>query len=57
VLVRVLREHGELDRARLAMLAEVRLWGPRRFRTALREAVDEGRVRRVSRGSYAPAER
>ena len=57
VLARVLSEHGELERDRLAVLAEVRLWGPRRFHTALREAVDEGRVRRVSRGSYAPADR
>lgn len=39
------RAHGEIDRAYLAQLVGARYWGPGRFRTALRQAIAEGRVR------------
>jgi MFS family permease len=52
----VLAEHGQCDREELARAVNGRSWGPGRFRAALRGAVDEGSVRRVSRNSYAPGE-
>jgi MFS family permease len=54
-LVRILEEQGELDRAELARLLDSRLWGPGRFRGALREAVGEGRASRVGRRRYGPS--
>ncbi len=51
----VLDENGDTDRRELARLTGARHWGPGRFRQALREAVDEGRARQVSRSTYAPA--
>jgi hypothetical protein len=56
VIARALAERGATDREQLAQLVGARYWGPGRFRTALREAVAEGRVQRVSRSTYAPAE-
>jgi hypothetical protein len=53
-LVRILEEQGELDRAELARLLDSRLWGPGRFRGALRQAVGEGRASRVGRRRYGP---
>jgi MFS family permease len=53
-IVRALRDHGATDRDRLAELVGARYWGPGRFREALAEAVDEGRVRRLSRDTFAP---
>jgi hypothetical protein len=55
IIARALDERGPTERRELARLVGARYWGPGRFRSALREAVDEGRVRRVSRGTYAPA--
>jgi hypothetical protein len=52
---RALDERGPTDRAALAALVGARYWGPGRFRAALIEAVDEGRARRLSRNTYAPA--
>jgi hypothetical protein len=54
---RALDEHGQTDRRALSRLVGARYWGPGRFGAALREAVDEGRARRVSRSTYAPPER
>src|SRR3954467_7344708 len=42
-------EHGGRARDELARLVGGRSWGPRRFNAALREAVREGRVRRIGR--------
>jgi MFS family permease len=56
IVARALEEHGELGREELARRIGARYWGPGRFRAALREAVREGRVRRVSRSRYALAE-
>jgi Major Facilitator Superfamily len=46
--------HGPTRRGALAGYVGGRLWGPGRFRLALRQAVDEGRVERLSRDSYGP---
>jgi hypothetical protein len=56
VIARALDEHGATERRELARLVGARYWGPGRFRTALREAVDEGSARRVSRSTFAPPE-
>ncbi|HEY7206629.1 MAG TPA: MFS transporter [Gaiellaceae bacterium] len=54
-IVRELDESGPLRREELARRVGARRWGPGRFRSALSEAIVEGRVRRSSRSSYAPA--
>jgi MFS family permease len=54
-IARALDERGPTSREELAELVGARYWGPGRFRAALREAVDEGRARRLSRATYAPA--
>ena len=51
---RALDERGPTDRDELAALVGARYWGPGRFRTALRETVNEGRAKRVARDTYAP---
>jgi MFS family permease len=56
IIARALQEHGELGREDLAKRIGARYWGPGRFRAALREAVREGRIRRVSRSRYALAD-
>jgi MFS family permease len=56
VIARALDEHGPTERDALAELVGARYWGPGRFRAALREAVDEGRVQRLSRSIYAPGD-
>ncbi len=43
------------ERRELATLVGARSWGPGRFSAALREAVESGRVRRVSRNRFAPS--
>jgi MFS family permease len=53
LLCAILEEHGTCDRAELSRLVDGRSWGPGRFRTALRDAVDEGRIRRGPGDSYA----
>ena len=54
MIERALREHGQIDRGELERAIGARFWGPGRFRTALREAVDEGRAERFSRSTYGP---
>jgi MFS family permease len=56
IIVRALQDHGELGRDELARQIAARYWGPGRFRSALRAAVAEGAVRRVSRSRYAAAD-
>jgi MFS family permease len=51
-IARALEEHGPVDAAELARLVGAPGWGPRRFRAALRQAVDEGRATRTSAGTY-----
>jgi MFS family permease len=48
---------GPTARAEVARSAAARSWGPGRFGKALRSALDEGRVRRVGRDTYAPGSR
>ncbi|HEY7253577.1 MAG TPA: MFS transporter [Methylomirabilota bacterium] len=54
-LERALEERGSTERAELERAVQGEGWGPGRFDGALREAVDEGRARRVSHRRYAPA--
>jgi hypothetical protein len=56
IIGRALEDRGTIPREELAKAVGARYWGPGRFRAALREAVDEGRARRLSRNSYAPSE-
>jgi MFS family permease len=55
LLCAILADRGRCDRDELRRLAHAQAWGPGRFRTALREAEDDGRVRRVPGGAYEPA--
>jgi MFS family permease len=55
LLCAILDDHGRCDEDELRRLVQAQAWGPGRFRHALREAVDEGRVRRVPGGGYEPA--
>ncbi|MGH3423572.1 MAG: MFS transporter [Nocardioidaceae bacterium] len=48
------RERGPLETDALARVVAARTWGPGRFRRALREAISEGRVVRVSRRVVGP---
>ena len=54
-IARALDEHGVTDERVLARLVGARFWGPGRFGTAVREAVDEGRAERLSGRILAPA--
>ncbi|MDX6608310.1 MAG: hypothetical protein QOF85_235 [Solirubrobacterales bacterium] len=54
IIERALAERGSANRRELARRVGGRYWGPGRFRGALREAVTEGRVERLSRDQYAP---
>jgi MFS family permease len=54
LVARAVDENGELDRTQLDRLVGGRAWGPRRFDAALREAVAEGRVRRLAGDRFAP---
>jgi hypothetical protein len=56
-IARALDERGPTNRDELAALVGARYWGPGRFRAALRETVDEGRAKRLSRATYGPTER
>ncbi len=53
---RALAERGPMDRDQLAAAVGAPHWGPGRFGSALCEAVEEGRARRLSRDTYGPAE-
>jgi MFS family permease len=53
---RAVQEHGPTERGELARLLGARYWGPGVFAEALRQAVAEGSVRRLSWGIYGPPE-
>jgi MFS family permease len=55
-VARALRDRGEADRGELEKRVRGRSWGPGRFRRALKEAVEEGRVKRLSSRRYGPEE-
>jgi hypothetical protein len=52
---RALAQGEPLERRELAQRVGARFWGPGRFPAALREAVESGRARRVSRNRFGPA--
>ena len=52
---RALEGREATERRELAQLVGARFWGPGRFPAALHQAVDAGRVRRVSRNRFAAA--
>lgn len=52
-LSRIVEEKGVISRKRLFDLLNAQTWGPFRFRTALHQAIGEGRVKRIRRGLYA----
>ncbi len=54
IIERALAENGSANRRELARRVGGRYWGPGRFRGALREAVLDGRVKRLKRDQYAP---
>jgi MFS family permease len=56
VIARALEERGATERVELARLVGARYWGPGRFGAALREAVAEGRAKRISSRMYGPPE-
>jgi MFS family permease len=56
IIDRALRDRGSANRRELGRRVGARYWGPGRFRAALREAVAEGRAKRLPRGEYAPAD-
>ncbi len=56
IIERALNEKGSANRKELARRVGGRYWGPGRFRGALREAVLEGRVKRLRHDQYAPKE-
>ncbi|MBA3865429.1 MAG: hypothetical protein H0X42_03635 [Solirubrobacterales bacterium] len=49
-----LHEHGSANRRELERPVGGRYWGPGRFQEALRQAVAEGRAKRLPRGQFAP---
>ena len=55
IIDRALEDRGAANRRELARRVGARYWGPGRFRTALREAVADGSVKRLRGGEYAPA--
>jgi hypothetical protein len=56
MIAHALEQHGPTERRVLANRVGARYWGPGRFAAALREAVGEGRVRRLSRHAYGPGD-
>jgi MFS family permease len=57
LLERMLAEQGELTAPELARRLDARHWGPGRYRSALREALREGRVERGRGRTYRAASR
>lgn len=55
VIDRALHEHGSANRRELGRRVGARCWGPGRFQAALRQAVAEGRAKRLPRGQFAPS--
>jgi hypothetical protein len=55
-LERALGERGSIEQAELERAVQGERWGPGRFDGALREAVEEGRARRLSHRRYGAAQ-
>jgi MFS family permease len=56
IIERALEDRGSANRRELRRRTGARYWGPGRFQTALREAIGEGRVKRLRGGEYAPGD-
>jgi MFS family permease len=56
LIVAALRDRGAANRKELGRRVGARFWGPGRFSAALREAVAEGRARRLARGQFGPSQ-
>src|SRR3954447_17531637 len=57
IIERALDEKGSASRRELRNRVGARFWGPGRFRAALRQAVAEGRAKRLRGGEYVSAHR
>ena len=55
IIERALNDRGGANRRELRVRVGARRWGPGRFNAALREAVVEGRAKRLRGGEYVPA--
>jgi MFS family permease len=55
IIEAALQEHGSANRRELRRRVGARYWGPGRFGEALRQAVAEGRAKRLPKGELAPA--
>jgi len=55
IIARALDERGGANRRELRRRVGARFWGPGRFRTALRQAVIEGKAKRLRGGEYVSA--
>ena len=55
IIDRALQDRGSANRRELGRRVGARYWGPGRFRSALRAAIAEGRVKRLHGGEFAPA--
>ncbi|HET7120813.1 MAG TPA: MFS transporter [Solirubrobacterales bacterium] len=55
IIEAALHEHGSANRRELRRRVGARYWGPGRFGEALREAVAQGRAKRLPKGQFAPA--
>ncbi|HKC26419.1 MAG TPA: MFS transporter [Jatrophihabitans sp.] len=55
-IARAVAHSGAIRRHELARVVGARRWGPGRFAPAIREAADEGRVRRSKSGVFTPGE-
>ncbi len=56
MIANALQDRGSANRQELSRRVGGRYWGPGRFREALRQAVAEGKAKRLGRSEYAPAE-
>jgi MFS family permease len=56
IIATALQEHGSANRRELRRRVGARYWGPGRFSEALGKAVEQGRVKRLPRGQFAPVE-
>ena len=56
ILRRALEDKGEMRRRELGDLVGCKYWGPGRFSSALRRAVERGAIEHTGFGRYGPAQ-
>ena len=49
-IARIVEERGVASRQRLMEMLHTNTWGPGRFQTAIRQALEQGRIKRIGRG-------